>query len=154
MPTIEQLATAALAALGGDQTVLRARLLAQLATTAFYLDPDRLEERTTAALALAAEVDDPAAIAAAAHARQMARLVPDGAVERLDLATQVGGAGRRLARASVAQWEPIWRLDALVELGRIPEAVAELERLRRAVERAPLPVRAGTSRAPRRCWPR
>ena len=57
------------------------------------------------------------------------------------LATRIGEAGRELGRASIRLWEPIWRIDALLELGRVPEAVATLADLRRRVAEAPRPDR-------------
>ena len=123
-----------------DQHTLRARLLGQLATLAFYLDPARCEQLTAEALAAAERAGDALAMVSALRARQMARAVPDGAEERLVLAARIGEAGRELGRASIRLWEPIWRIDALLELGRVPEAVATLGDLRRRVAEAPLPI--------------
>jgi DNA-binding CsgD family transcriptional regulator len=83
---------------------------------------------------------DPLAQVAAARARQLALAGPEHADERLRLAGVIGEAGRALRRPSVAQWEPIWRIDALVELGQLPEARAELVELRRRVDEIGLPM--------------
>ena len=137
---LRTIAEQALAGLDPDQHTLRARLLGQLATLAFYLDPARCEPLTAEALAAAERAGDALAMVSALRARQMARAVPDGAEERLELATRIGEAGWQLGRASIRLWEPIWRIDALLELGRVPEAVATLADLRRRVAEAPVPI--------------
>ena len=60
------------------------------------------------------------------------------------------GAGRphrpgrpALGRPSITQWESIWRIDALLELGRLPEALAERTVLRQNVEAVGLPMSRG-----------
>lgn len=113
----------------------RARLLGQLATCAFYLDPASAEQLSVATQHAANLSGDPLAAVAAARARLLALAGPEHAGERLALASVMGDAGRQLRRPTISQWEPIWRIDALVELGRLPEAVSELPMLRqRAAE--------------------
>ena len=140
LASLQALAARALAALDADEHTLRARLLGQLAHLAFYLDPARCEPLTTEALAAAELAGDPLAKVAAIRARQMVRAAPDGAEERLVLAARIGEAGQELGRASIRLWEPIWRIDSLLELGRVPEAVSALADLRRRVAEAPLPI--------------
>jgi DNA-binding CsgD family transcriptional regulator len=141
-PPLSRLRYLAVGALEHDglDAATRARLLGQLAACAFYLDPSQVEHLSEASLAAAKSCGDPLALVAAARARQMAMSGPESAPERLHLATVIGDAGRALGRASVLQWEPIWRIDALVELGRLPEAIAELAELRRCVGATGLPV--------------
>lgn len=141
-PPLARLRDLVVEALAGDDLddSTRARLLGQLTVCAFYLDPGRMEDLSAASLTLAESCGDAAALVAAARARQMAMSGPEQASERLHLASVIGDAGRRLGRASVTQWETIWRIDALIELGRLPEAIAELHELRRRVDAAPLPV--------------
>ncbi len=141
-PALAVLQDLAVEALGHDDLdrATRARLLGQLAVCAFYLDPSQLSELSEESLRAAQACGDPLALVAAARARQMALAGPDGAEERLHLAAVIGDAGRALNRASVRQWEPIWRIDALVELGRLPEAIAEVVELRRRVEAVGLPM--------------
>ncbi|MBA3955160.1 MAG: LuxR family transcriptional regulator, partial [Acidimicrobiia bacterium] len=98
---------------------------------------DRLSRE---ALALADEAGDPLAVAAATRARQMACAHPSQAAERLALAVRIGAAGRALGRPGVTVWEHIWRIDMLLELGRLPEVVAETVALHRCVEQARAPV--------------
>ena len=89
-----------------------ARLLAQVALACFYLDPDRLDEASAAALAAAEASQDPDVIVAALRTRQLARSGPDGVADRLALADQMTGLGRRCRRPDVTMWGHLWRIDA------------------------------------------
>ncbi len=137
---LHALAEEALADLGPDDHALRARLLGQLAVTAFYVDPAATEPLSREALAEADISDDPLAIVAAVRARQMCLIEPQHAAERLALAARMGATGRVLNRPTVTQWESIWRVDALLELGRVGEARHELVELRRRVTAVGLPI--------------
>jgi DNA-binding CsgD family transcriptional regulator len=120
---------------------LRARLLAQRSHLAFYDgEQDRLDALSTEALDLARRSGDDRALADALHARQEACPGPAGRVERLRLATEM--LARRTGSARSAMWGELWRLDALIESGRLAEAVDELPALRLAVERVGGPVSA------------
>jgi DNA-binding CsgD family transcriptional regulator len=134
------LADAALAALGPAEPVLRARLLGQRAALMYFVDPRRTGTLSEEALAAATTTGDPQAMAAAARARQMACTGPDGTEERMELAARIGAAGRALGRPAVAMWEPIWRFDALVELGRLSDASTELGTLRTIAEHSGIPI--------------
>jgi DNA-binding CsgD family transcriptional regulator len=140
MGRLHTTAEEALGSLGDDDHALRARLLGQLATTAFYVDPTAVAPMSVHALAEADAADDPLATIAALRARQMALIEPHHAEERLELAARIGEAGRTLGRATVTQWETIWRIDALLELGRVEEACGELIELRRRVDAVGLPM--------------
>jgi DNA-binding CsgD family transcriptional regulator len=133
LASLRALAEEALTACAPDDDATRARLLGQLATCAFYLDPPSAEPLSVAAADAAEASDDPLARVAAARARQLALAGPEHASERLELASVMGDAGRQLGRPSITQWEAIWRIDALVELGRLPEATGELPILRQRV---------------------
>jgi DNA-binding CsgD family transcriptional regulator len=127
----------ALAATSHD--ALRARLLAQRSHLAFYDgEQDRLESLSTAALDLARESGDDRALTDALRARQEACPGPTGRVERLRLATEM--LARRGARS--AMWGELWRIDALIESGRLAEAADELPALRLTVARVGGPVSA------------
>jgi DNA-binding CsgD family transcriptional regulator len=127
---LRALAEEALAGCAPADHSTRARLLGQLATCAFYLDPSSTDGLSLAASEEADRSGDPLARVAAARARQLALAGPEFAGERLALAAIMGDAGRELGRPAIVQWEPIWRIDSLVELGRLPEAVTELTVLR------------------------
>ncbi|MBA2438104.1 MAG: AAA family ATPase, partial [Acidimicrobiia bacterium] len=137
---LRDLCEEALVAVGPEPSVLRARLLGQLASACFYVEPERLDGLSREAMALADELDDPLAVVAATRARQMACAHPSQAAERLALAVRIGAAGRALGRPGVTVWEHIWRIDMLLELGRLPEVVAETVALHRCVEQARAPV--------------
>lgn len=140
MARLRDLADEALTAVDAEDDALRARLLGQLAACSFYVEPSVMVDLSAAAMDAAQRSGDPLALVSAARARQMATAGPEHAEERLGLASVIGAAGRSLSRPSVIQWEPIWRIDALVELGRLPEAVAELVELRRRIEDVGLPM--------------
>lgn len=137
---LQSIAEEALAELDPAAHALRARLLGQLALVAFYLDPVAVEGHSLASLAEADLAEDPLADVAAARARQMALIEPEHAEARLELAARIGVAGRALHRPTITQWEPIWRIDALLELGRVGEATEALVSLRRLVASIGLPM--------------
>jgi DNA-binding CsgD family transcriptional regulator len=137
---LRDLCEEALVAVGPEPSALRARLLGQLASACFYVDPDRLDRLSREAMALADDVDDPLAVVAAARARQMACAHPAQALECLALAERIGEAGKALGRPAIEVWKHVWRVDTLLQLGHLPEVVTETAALRRCVERARAPV--------------
>jgi hypothetical protein len=137
---LHALAEEALAALEPGDHALRARLLGQLATTAFYVDPAAVELRSREALTEADSAGDPLAVVSATRARQMCLIEPHHARARLELAARMGANGRALGRPTITQWESIWRIDALLELGQIHDARRELAELRRRVAAVGLPM--------------
>ena len=141
---VKELCDAALRQAPADRS-LRIQLLGQLAVvlmqTPWVGDETAAAERSRQALELAGEATDPDVVFAAIHARQMARSGPDGVAERLQLAERTLGLARDADRPALAQWGHEWRAEALVQLGRIDEAEAEVERLARVAARLrePLP---------------
>lgn len=116
----------ALAELPAGDGVLRAQLLAQLTIARTWSDEQHNATDTSAeALAMAERLADPAALYTALRARQLARSGPDGAEERLHL----GDRMLAIAGAEPALWGRLWRFDALVQLGRVDAADAELDLL-------------------------
>jgi tetratricopeptide (TPR) repeat protein len=140
----KQLCEQALAALGGTgQEALRARLLAQRSHLAFHDgEQDRIDSLSTAALDLARASGDESALAEALRARQEACPGPAGRTERLQLATEMIALGQRTDSARTAMWGELWRIDALVESGRLAHAAEEIAALRVAVDRVGGPVSA------------
>jgi DNA-binding CsgD family transcriptional regulator len=114
---------------------LRARLLGQVALACFYLDPDRIDEASTAALAAAEASQDPFVIVAALRARQLARSGPDGVADRLALADRMTELGRRCRRPDLTMWGHLWRIDAQVQRGDLAAVGRELGGLRSCVPR-------------------
>ncbi|MGD9996358.1 MAG: AAA family ATPase [Ilumatobacteraceae bacterium] len=129
--TAIDIAERALAAVDSLDHTRRARLLGLLTALWFYIDPSRCEPLSRDAAEEASRSGSPHAQVAAARARQMVRFGPEHADERLELARTIGDAGRSLRDPSVTQWEALWRIDALLELGRVHEAAAEVPALRR-----------------------
>ena len=139
-PRLRDLALQALDAVADGDHSARGRLLGQLATISVYLEPGESDQLSRAALAEADLAGDPRTDVSAARARQMVRLSPEHAEERLALAGRIGTAGRRLRRADVVVWESLWSIDSYLELGRAPEAVAVLAVLRDQVAACPYPM--------------
>ena len=133
VPALIGLAREALGAVADNDHARRARLLGLLAVLCFYADARRCEALADAAMEQAELAGDPLAAAAAARARQMIRFGPEHAEERLSLADRMGAAGRAAGDPSISQWEPLWRIDALLELGRLPDAMATMPLLRQQV---------------------
>lgn len=140
LPRLRALAQRALDAVSDEDHSRRARLLGQLSTLSFYLEPGDCDALSEAALAEADRADDPRAAVSAVRARQMVRLAPEHAEERLALAARMGAAGRALGRTDVVVWESLWAIDALIELGRLPEASAFVPALRSQVGECPYPM--------------
>jgi DNA-binding CsgD family transcriptional regulator/tetratricopeptide (TPR) repeat protein len=114
---------------------LRARLLAQVALACFYLDPDRIDEASAAALAAGEASQDPDVIVAALRTCQLARSGPDGVADRLALADQMTGLGRRCRRPDVTMWGHLWRIDAQVQRGDLAGVGREINGLRPCVSK-------------------
>lgn len=137
--TAKRLCEEALA--GKVSDAMRARLLAQRSHLAFYDgEQDRLDALSSEALTLARTAKDDNALAAALRARQEARPGPTGRAERLSLATEMLQLSQRTNSARSAMWGELWRLDALIESGRLTAAAEELPALRVATERIGGPV--------------
>jgi DNA-binding SARP family transcriptional activator/tetratricopeptide (TPR) repeat protein len=84
----------ALAALGEEDSPLRARLLARLGFELYYSgDPGRREALSEEAVAIARRLDDPPTLAACLDARHYALWRPENVEERLDVAAEL----RRIA---------------------------------------------------------
>ncbi len=137
---LQPAAQAALDELPADAHHLRARVHAQLVNMAFYADPSTMEAHCTSAEQAARQAGDPLAELAALRARNMLSYGPEHASLRLELADRLEHAAAAARRPSVGFWAPLWRIDALAELGRLPEAVAAIPDLRRAVRAAGLPI--------------
>src|SRR5207247_343313 len=74
----------ALETLGGEATALRARVMARLAMELFFAGaPERCDALSAAAVAMARQTDDHAALAAALHCRHAALFGPRHLEERL-----------------------------------------------------------------------
>ncbi|WP_433787670.1 ATP-binding protein [Actinomycetospora sp. CA-101289] len=127
----------------GEHDALHARLLASRSQLAFYAgDQERVTALSAQALALARDSGDDGALSAALRARHEACPGPPGRGERADLATEMITLGRRTGSARSAMWGELWRIDTLVEQGRLRDAADELAVLRVATEGVGGPVPA------------
>jgi DNA-binding CsgD family transcriptional regulator len=130
----------ALAGLPADDHARRARLHGLLTHIGYYVDPASMVGHCEQAEAEAARAGDPLAELAAIRARHTVSYGPEHARLRLELAERLGRVARAIGRPSIALWEPLWAIDALVEVGRVTEAVALLPGLRQAVAAAGAPM--------------
>jgi DNA-binding CsgD family transcriptional regulator len=122
---------------------VRARLLALRSHLAFYAgEQDRLAELSAQALAAARQSGDDTALAASLRARQEARPGPAGKAERLAMAAEMLAVAVRNGSPRTAMWGLLWRIEALLEDGRISAAAEELGALAATVDRVGGPVSA------------
>ena len=134
-------ALAGLDSSGDGHRALRARLLAQRSHLAFYDgEQDQVEALSEAALELARAAGDDRALSAALRARQEACPGPAGRSERQRLAAEMLALGQRTNSPRSAMWGDLWRIDTLVEGGRLAAAAEALPGLEVAVERVGGPV--------------
>ncbi|MDQ4038780.1 MAG: LuxR C-terminal-related transcriptional regulator [Actinomycetota bacterium] len=130
----------ALALLPESQRSIRAQLEARLAyAAADQGDMTRAETMSAAALALAEQTDDPAALIAAVRARHQALAGPGHALERI----QLGVKAVQLAHRSdplAALWGRLWQIDAAFELGDLLAVDRGLTELGRLAEELRFPL--------------
>jgi DNA-binding CsgD family transcriptional regulator/tetratricopeptide (TPR) repeat protein len=128
-PGVMELCNAALRQPPEDAS-LRIQLLSQMTVVLMQMpggeDERRAIEYSSQALQLAQDAVDPDVLFAAIHARQMAMSGPAGVEERLQLAERTLELARESGRPSMAGWGHGWRVDALVQLGRIDDAEVQL----------------------------
>ena len=117
---------------------LRIQVLSQLTVTLMQtgdaVDERAAKEASREAVLLAQDAVDPDVIFAGIHARQMATSGPDGVEERLQLAEQALHLAQETGRSSLAQWGYAWRLDALIQLGRVEDAELTIVALTRLAD--------------------
>jgi tetratricopeptide (TPR) repeat protein len=118
----------ALATLGPSDNGLRARMLARLAMELYFAgDTERREGLVDEALAIARRLDDPATLAHVLNARFAALWGPENVEERLAIADEVVELARRADDQRLAREGRGRRIVALLELGDIAAAHAEIE---------------------------
>ncbi|MBV9412047.1 MAG: hypothetical protein JO148_10660 [Acidimicrobiia bacterium] len=131
------------AALGDEQTALRARVLAGLAQERYHTWPEREEIEIAGRLAaeavdLARQLDDPATLAAALLARHDAAWQPGHAADRYQIAVELAQTARTAGDRELATEAILLQATALLELGdgrtigRLEEFVREAEQLHQA----------------------
>lgn len=123
------------------ELAVRSRLTARCAEALVY--EGRWEDAvvlTEEALELAAEVEDPAVVAAALRARQLACLAPELHDERVGLAVRMTQLGVDDGRPDIELWGRLWSIDAAWEDGDLATVAVELSRLGWVVEQLGSPT--------------
>ena len=140
-PSLVAILQDALAGLGDEDSPLRARLLARLAG-AVRDRPGRELAATISlqAVEMARRIDDPATLAYALDGRYAAVWWPENPDERLAIATELLEVAREARDAERIAEAHDYRICALMELGDIAAADAELEASERAVEQLRQPA--------------
>jgi DNA-binding CsgD family transcriptional regulator len=139
--TGRRLCDEALDGLPDGDSAMRARLLALRVSVSIWEDMDN-RTRSAEALAMAERVGDRYAIREALRARQIALSGPDGVRERLALGKRMVAFGADGDDDTVL-WGRLWRFDALVQLGDLDAAEAELP---------PIAAEAHRLRSPMPAW--
>jgi len=138
---LRELCDESLAVLDRAPTPLRARVEATLSDTCMYLaDTEAAERASAAALAIAEECADPAALVAALRARQLVRSDPEGAAERALLAERMLALARSTGSPGTRMWGHLWRIDVAFQRGDLASVARELELLATCAEQVRGPV--------------
>jgi eukaryotic-like serine/threonine-protein kinase len=125
----------ALTVLGAHDDAPRARLLARLAMELYFAGAgERRATLVDEALAIARRLGDPATLAYALNARYAALWGPENVEERLAIADEVVELARRAGDHRLAREGRGRRIVALLELGDVAAAHAEIEVHARAAE--------------------
>jgi hypothetical protein len=126
-PAVVDVLEEALIAAPAGQHALTARLLARLSVELYYADPARARELSAHAVERARQAADPAALAAALNARHVALWSPRHIHERLAIADEMVAAARAARDREAVLQARNWRVADLLELGRMPDAAAEID---------------------------
>ncbi|MGQ0575448.1 MAG: ATP-binding protein [Pseudonocardia sp.] len=129
-----------LAALPPGDSALRSRLEAQCVHSLVMGGTAGADELSARALAAAERFDDVAALRDVLRARQLARSDVDGNAERLALSGRLLALAARTGDATDALWGHLWRVDALLQAGRVADAESELDLVEPVVERLREPL--------------
>ena len=125
----------ALAALGDEDTLLRAALLARLSTEIYYATPRRrAEELSAEAVEVTRRLGDDGALASVLDARLGATWGPDNLDERLELSDEVVDLAERGGDKETALRVRAFHISCLLEAGDVAAADAELQSARQRAE--------------------
>ena len=129
----------ALGVLGGEDSPLRARLLARLALELYYAgDPDRRLALSEEAVALARRLGDPLTLATCLDARHYALWRPETVQERLEVASELRRIAEEVGDPELELEGAGWTVVDLLELGDVAGAdiqIAAASRLAAALHR-------------------
>src|SRR6266487_284607 len=134
---LESMLARALDRLGDTAPALRARLLARHAVIAE--DAEDRRGRSDQAVEVARAAGDAGLLAEVLSARLYVRWAPEAAVQRVATSTEIIELAVRTGDVRRELDGRMWRLIALLEVGRVGEAEAELDRYERLAERLDQP---------------
>jgi tetratricopeptide (TPR) repeat protein len=129
-PLIVELLDEALAALTGEESLLKVRVLARLSTALYFSPFDSLTRRESlsrASVELARRLGDGQTLAYALNARHLAVWGPDNIEERLMLAAEIVELSADTGDVSLELTGRVWRLADLLEVGDVQAADQEIE---------------------------
>jgi tetratricopeptide (TPR) repeat protein len=131
----------ALAALGGEDSPLRARLLARLALELYYSgEPERRLQLSEEAVALAHELGDPRTLAACLDARHYALWRPENVHERLEVAAELRRVAEETGDPELELEGAGWTVVDLLELGDVHGADIQITAASRLAEALQRPI--------------
>jgi DNA-binding SARP family transcriptional activator len=142
-PRLLSLLERALAALGREDSILRVRLLARLAGGPLRdasFPPERRAALSEEALAMARRLDDPATLAYALHGYILGHHSPEHTRRQLELANELIDVAARAGDDERVLEGGEERLDALLELGDVTAAKAQLDAMARLARRLRQPA--------------
>jgi predicted ATPase/class 3 adenylate cyclase len=129
-PMKVELLNEALAALGDQETALKARVMARLATS-LYLSPfeslPRRDSLSQEAVHLARRLADGPTLGYVLHARHLAVWGPDNADERVALSAEVIQLARQAGDVALEITGHVWQIADLFEIGDIAGVDREIE---------------------------
>jgi tetratricopeptide (TPR) repeat protein len=124
----------ALAALGDDDSALRAQLMGRVTTALAFTDDERRTSVGRQALEMARRVADKATLADVIASTHRATHGPDVLHESLAVTQELGSLADELGDSRLRYVAHRWRLDHLLELGDIEAVARELEALQRLAD--------------------
>jgi tetratricopeptide (TPR) repeat protein len=140
-PTLIARLEEAVAAVGDGDSFFRAVALAMLAQALYFSDLVRSQALSVEALATARRVGDPIALSLALLYRQVVLSGPGDVADRLALVEEARAVAEGVGFEPALHHGDVGRAFCLLELGRVGEAAAAIERMQRDAERTRLPDR-------------
>ena len=127
-PAVVAVLEEALAALGEEDSPLRARLLARLSLELYYAgQPERRMALSEEAVALARRIGDPATLASALDARHYVLWRPENVEERLEVAAELRRIAEEVGDLELELEGAGWTVVDLLELGDVAGADVQIE---------------------------
>ncbi len=131
----------ALVTVGEADSFARALALAMLAQALYFSNLDRSESLSAEALATARRIENPVALSLALLYRQVVLSGPGEVAERLALVEEARTVAESIGFEPALHHGQVARVFCLLELGRVGEAAAAIERMQQDAERTRMPDR-------------